>query len=69
MKHTITLTRNKGLNAWMATHTDPKIIELFGGDTLATAYTLNMDGEEVRDFIQERNPDSLVVLAKGGNND
>lgn len=60
MKHTIELFREAG--QWMAKFSDPAIVELFGTDTIETAYTNGMEAKVVLESICALNPDCYVTL-------
>ena len=49
-------------DSWMAQSNDPKIKELFGTDTIPTAYTARADGRYVLGEIQRLNPKATVRL-------
>jgi hypothetical protein len=62
MEHSITLfldpdwnTLSKRAN-WMTRHTDPAVIELFGGDVIPTAFTALTPVEEVVAYLRENWP-------------
>ena len=62
----ILLYRNP--QGWMAWHKGPhakEIVDLFGTDTLPTAWTDKADGETVRREIAERNPGVSVKVRVG----
>jgi len=52
--HTIYLYVENG--TWVAEHTDPMIKELFGTDTLPTAYTDDMRAEGVVELVSNKFP-------------
>lgn len=63
---TITLSLDdKG--TWLATYTEGPtaagVKELFGTNTLPTAYSLPMTGEEVAQLISQVNPSARVIVA------
>lgn len=58
--HTITLYRAAG--AWLARHSDPLIAELFGSDTIPTAYTAEAEAGSVYSEIARRNPGVKVFV-------
>jgi len=58
MKQTIDLFVSNG--AWLAKHSDPKVKELFGTDTLTCPWIGTMSNEFVLHQVQIRNPDCLV---------
>lgn len=60
MKHKITLIKHD--KGWFARHSDPACMELFGTDTLPTAYTVLMPAETVLEEIARLNPDIEVTL-------
>ena len=49
-------------NGWVATHSDPAIADLFGTDTIATAFTAGANADDVLTTIARLNPESLVYL-------
>ncbi|MGL5936000.1 MAG: hypothetical protein ACRCZI_10335 [Cetobacterium sp.] len=60
----ITLTKHYG--GWMAKFEgDPEILEMFGTDTIPTAFTRFSDEDEVFETVRRLNPRFLVV--KGDN--
>ena len=59
-KHTIRLF-NDGEN-WMAVNSDPEVRELFGTDTIPTAFIAKVDSVVVLKSIMELNPDRMVSL-------
>lgn len=52
--HTIYLYPENG--TWMAQHTDPMILDLFGTDTLPTAYTSDMSADRVVGLVCQKFP-------------
>ena len=60
--YTLTLRRSNGW--WCVTDDDPRTRELFGTDTLPTAYTDVARPSEVLEAIQRLNPESTVVLER-----
>ena len=60
--YTIELFKEAG--TWHAKHTNPSVIELFGTDTLPTAYGAGMSAHHVINLIQIKNPDCEVRLHK-----
>lgn len=58
--HTITLFRQAG--SWVARHSDPRVIELFGTDTLPTTWTDTANPENVYRNIRDLNPGALVYV-------
>lgn len=62
MKHTIKLFIDNG--HWMATFSEPEIVELFGTDTIETAFMAAASAERVLSEIQALNPDCNVTIAK-----
>ncbi len=60
MQHTITLYRTP--RGWMSRTTDPKVRELFGTDTLPTAYTVQANEATVLGAIQALNPECRVIV-------
>ena len=55
----ITLYRNN--DGWMAIHSDPEVKQLFGTDTIPTAYTKKATKSMVLKKIQELNPGHIVT--------
>ena len=49
-------------DSWMAQSSDPKIKELFGTDTIPTAFTARADGQYVLGEIKRLNPKATVKL-------
>ena len=47
---------------WMARSNDPQTRELFGTDTIPTAFTCNAHGSKVLAEIQKLNPEAIVYL-------
>ena len=47
---------------WMAKNDDPKVLELFGTDTLLTAFTERALPMEVLTEIKALNPDTEVIF-------
>ena len=47
---------------WMSRSNDPKVRELFGTDTLPTAFMADMPASEVLAQIQQLNPGAVVRL-------
>jgi hypothetical protein len=64
MRYTITLYRTA--QGWMSKTTDPETRELFGTDTLPTAFPAAVNVQQVRARIQELNPECTVVVHEGG---
>jgi len=60
MNYTITLSLHAG--TWMATYSNPKIIEAFGCDTIPTAYTVASDAKTVGKRLQAANPDCVILF-------
>jgi hypothetical protein len=60
MHHTITLYRTS--QGWMSRTTEPEVRELFGTDTLPTAFTAQAAPATVLARIQALNPDCHVEL-------
>lgn len=56
--HTITI--KPGQQEWVAVHTDPTIMELFGTDTLPTPFLLSTPREVVQVELMQLNPDCWV---------
>lgn len=62
----ITVYRDR--DNWVARHSDPEISELFGTDTLPTAFMTTVPARDVFDEIRKLNPSSEVrVLDLFGN--
>ena len=61
-KHTITIRRTA--TGYTAQFSDPVVIELFGSDTLHTAYTPKAIPATVLSELSHRNPQYDVILAK-----
>jgi len=59
-KETITLSHHDG--TWYAKSDNPRVAELFGTDTLPTAYTTKMDAITVAERIQAKRPDVTIML-------
>ena len=49
-------------DSWMAQSDDPKLKELFGTDTIPTAFTARADGQYVLGEIKRLNPNATVKL-------
>jgi hypothetical protein len=60
MRHTITLYRTA--QGWMSKTTDPQTLELFGTDTIPTAFPAAVKESVVLARIQASNPDCNVVV-------
>lgn len=61
---TILLFKKDGM--WCAKHIGPhshEIVKLFGTDTVATAFTSQIEGETVRNKIKDLNPNKLVLFS------
>lgn len=58
--HTITIKFKNG--QYTATFSDPKVIKLFGSDTIVTPYMASTPAHVVLDEIKRRNPDCNVIL-------
>ena len=58
-----TITLKLKNDVWMATFTDAEVIELFGSDTLPTAYTGHTPADQVLALISALNPSAHVVVA------
>ena len=56
--HTITI--KAGQREWLAVHTDPTIMDLFGTDTLPTPFLLATPREVVQAELMRLNPDCWV---------
>jgi len=50
---------------WVATFSDPTVKQLFGTDTLPTAFTAQASVDVVRTEIQRRNPGADVQVRTG----
>ena len=59
-KHTITLT--KGPDCWLAKFSDPQIKELFGTDTIPTAFLPSAHPDNVFNEIWKLNPECKVII-------
>lgn len=59
-QHTITLYRAGG--SWMARHSDPQVADLFGTDTIPTAYPADAQAGKVYSEIARRNPGVKVFV-------
>jgi len=59
-QHTITLYRTA--QCWMSRSTDPEVRELFGTDTLPTAFGAQVDAATVLTGIRRLNPDCDVTV-------
>ena len=59
-KETITLSHAGG--TWMATYSNPEIIEAFGCDTMPTAYTTCTDAITVAERIKAANPNASILF-------
>ena len=59
-KETITLSHHDG--TWYAKSDNTRVAELFGTDTLPTAYTTKMDAITVAERIQAKRPDVTIML-------
>ena len=57
---TITVFKGEGRKGYMAKHSDPEIKELFGTDTLPTAFTAGAKMDDVVAEIQRLNPNCKV---------
>lgn len=58
MKRTLQIFKNQ--TSWLVKDNDPKVKELFGTDTIPTAFTNNTSFLEVQTRLQELNPDVLI---------
>jgi hypothetical protein len=59
-RHTITVFRvdeGPGRGFWATRHTDPNVIDLFGGDVIPTAFLDSMPAEEVIEYLKKTWPD------------
>lgn len=50
-------------NVWLAKSDDPKVIQLFGTDTVPTPYTAQAKPDDVLRDITQRNPKAIVKFA------
>ncbi len=64
MPHEIILSQ--GPDSWLATFTDPAILEAFGTDTVPCAFTNRAPAERVLFEIRKLNPTARVSLAMAG---
>ena len=64
MPHEIILSQ--GPDSWLATFTDPAILEAFGTDTVPCAFTNRAPPERVLSEIRKMNPTATVSLATAG---
>ena len=64
MPHEIILSQ--GPDSWLATFTDPAILETLGTDTIPCAFTNQATRERVLCEIQKLNPPATVSLATAG---
>lgn len=62
MKTTLRIFKNYKDNSYYIKNDDPRVMDLFGTDTLPAAFTINADEIVVQDKIKELNPDSLVIF-------
>ena len=62
--HCITVWKSREAKCWLAKDSDPQVVELFGTDTLPTAYTLSATAEQVIAGLQKRNPAKSIMLRK-----
>lgn len=58
----MTISLFKAGNSWMAKHSDPKVKDLFGTDTLPTPFTSQADEQDVVAQIQRLNPKAKVTV-------
>ena len=58
--HTVKLYIANG--TWMAQHSDPMIAELFGSDTIPTAFTAQMSGADVIERVSTKMPQYIYSL-------
>ncbi len=56
--NTITISVKKGI--YVATFSDPKVIQLFGSDTINTPYPASVAASQVLAELKQRNPDCEV---------
>lgn len=57
---TITLYRSPDSNVWLARHSSPTVLDLFGTDTLPTAWHRDCPPATVLASIQTLNPNAAV---------
>ena len=60
MKHQITIWKTRA--GWLAKFTDPQVRELFGTDTIPTAYTEHAGLDYVLPRITQQNPDCDIIV-------
>lgn len=60
-----TITLFKASGAWMAQSNDPQILDLFGTDTIATAFIDRASADVVKREISRLNPNANVYVKKG----
>ena len=56
----IKLSQQNG--SWVAQHSNPQVKELFGSDTIPTAFRDTAPADTVRARIQELNPEEIVAI-------
>ncbi len=59
--NTIKISKKNGM--YVATFSDPKVVKLFGSDTISTPYMASTPSDIVLAEIKQRNPDCLVSLS------
>jgi hypothetical protein len=59
-----TITLSLGAAGWLARSDDPRVLALFGTDTLPVAYGASTSAVVVLDEIRRLNPSAIVVLAR-----
>lgn len=65
MRPKITIHADISSNTWLATfHDAQEVKDLFGTDTIMTAFTLIEDGEVVRREVERKNPGHRVRLVQ-----
>lgn len=60
-EHTRGLVRKR---AWMVRSNDPEAVELFGTDTLPTAFLEGTPAEQVTAVLQRLNPDATINVTE-----
>lgn len=58
MNHTLRLFKQNG--SWMVRDNDPLVYELFKTTDIPTSFMDSMPFEEVRELLQQTNPDTLI---------
>ena len=62
---TLTIYPDLSTSIWVIRSDNPRVVELWGTDTLPSAFMLNMCGPDVLARIKELNPDKVVKLQAG----